>query len=81
MSFYSSVLYSIGGSMFQRGTRGHKMHMKDSPFGGEKAAVNQLNLIFTPHRELVKKSFERTFYKTFMANNKTTLHVLKVCLA
>lgn len=43
-------------------------------FGGKKAAENQPNLIFTPHRELVKNSFERkTFYKT-------TLHVLKACL-
>ncbi len=48
---------------------------------GKKAAENQLNLIFTQHRELVKKNFERRFHKIFMANNKTALHVLKVCLA
>ncbi len=29
----------------------------------------------------MKKSFERGFHKIFMANNKTTLHVLKVCQA
>ncbi len=49
--------------------------------GEKKAAENQLNFIFTQHRELVKKSFERGFHKIFMANNKTTLHVLKVCQA
>lgn len=68
---------ALVGTMFQRGTRGHKMHMKDCLGRKKKTAENQLNLNFTPHRELVKNSFERTFYKTFY---KTRMHVLKACL-